>query len=206
MRQEWKSAVLAGLIIFLFSALWLYLRRWGMPLSEVYFKLSFAGLAVTGTALIAMVYLFGSLAHFWPKTWEAKKELRKYYGLFGFYLIVLHSVWGILLKVPLTEIEMPFIFGILGLLIFTIVAVASLRFIAQRMKPSWWLFLQRLGYLALILGTIHFGLLKWQGWLAIGKWHYFLPPLSLLLFLFITFVFIMRLLAIISKRKYAAET
>ena len=168
-----------------------------MPFSEVYVKLSFSGIAVAGTALIAIAYLIGSLAYFWPQTWESKEHLRKYYGLFGFYLILMHSAWGVLLKVRLTEA--PFIFGILGLLIFTIVAVVSLELVAQKMKPSWWLFLQRLGYLALILGTIHFTLLKLKGWMAYNNWPYFMPPLSLLLFIFIAFVLIMRLSAWLLK-------
>ncbi|TSC75874.1 MAG: hypothetical protein G01um101430_44 [Parcubacteria group bacterium Gr01-1014_30] len=200
MAREWKNAILAGFVIFLFSAAWLYLRRWGAPLSEVYVKLSFSGVAVSGTALIAMAYLFGSMAHFWPETWEAKKGLRKYYGLFGFYLIVLHSTWGFLYLYP-SFVDLPFILGILAFLVFSVVAFASLSFVAERMATSVWLFVQRLGYLALLLATVHFALLKWRGWLAFSSWPYFLPPLSLLLFIFVTFVFIMRILTWIQGSK-----
>ncbi len=185
-------------------------------MSGVYIKLSFSGLAVAGTALIAIAYLIGSLARFWPAKWEQKKQLRKYYGLFGFYLILVHSAWGFLLKLypeyyakhfdkidpaKVQLIDLPFIFGASGLLIFLAVALVSLQVVAKKMTPFAWLMTQRLGYLALVLGTIHFTLIKWKGWFKFDSWPYFLPPLSLLIFIFIAFVLIMRLLTLVSTRK-----
>ncbi|OGG45048.1 hypothetical protein A2673_03090 [Candidatus Kaiserbacteria bacterium RIFCSPHIGHO2_01_FULL_50_13] len=208
MHDGWKSAIKIAVGVFVFSVVYLYLRRFGLPISDVYIKLSFTGVAVVGIVLIAHSYLVGSLAHFWPRAFEAKKSFRKYYGLTGFYLIIVHSAWGVFLKLNpdyyakhfdkidparVQLVDIPFALGLAGLLLFVAVAAVSLPVIAKRMTPSAWLFIQRLGYIALTLGTIHFALIKWKGFLAYHAWPYFLPPLSLLIFIFIIFVFVMRL-------------
>ncbi|MEX0931044.1 MAG: ferric reductase-like transmembrane domain-containing protein [Candidatus Paceibacterota bacterium] len=206
-----------GGVIFLVSALYLWARRWGMPLEDVAFKLSFAGLAVAGTALLALSFLLGPLARFWPNTFVKHLPLRKEYGIVGYFIIVAHVVWGL---ATLTPARYPkffsdgsleattillLLFGGVAFVLFSVVAFTSIPKIAKRMSPKTWKNTQRIGYLALFLALIHFSVVKYKGWLNVDGWPYVpdsipllslvpLPPLSLILFLFIVFVFVMRVM------------
>ncbi|MEX0917335.1 MAG: ferric reductase-like transmembrane domain-containing protein [Candidatus Paceibacterota bacterium] len=219
----WTYAIIMGAVVFLVSALYLWARRWGMPLEDVAFKLSFAGLAVAGMTLLSLSFLLGPLARFWPNTFVKHLPLRKQYGIVGYFIIMAHVVWGLATFSPAifpkffsdgslkATTIMLLLFGVVAFVLFSIVAFTSIPKIAQQMSPKIWKSTQRIGYLALFLALIHFSVVKYKGWLNIDGWPYLpdtipflslvpLPPLSLILFLFIVFVFVMRVMAMLFPR------
>ncbi len=213
----WAHAILAGVLVFILSAGYLWARRWGMPFGDVAYKISFAGLAVAGTFLLSLSYAMGPLARLVPRVFGNGTTLRKYYGMVGFGVIVVHVFWGLATLTPayypkffhgetLTLNAMLFLMtGTLALILFLLVAVTSLKSVAQFMPKVAWRATQRLGYVALIVTLIHFGSVKYKGWADMGDWPHLpeffgfvsfvpLPPLSFLLFLFIIFVFALRIM------------
>lgn len=216
----WIHAITMGAIVFLVFALYLWARRWGMPLEDVAFKLSFAGLAVAGMTLLSLSFLLGPLARFWPNTFVKHLPLRKQYGIVGYFIIVAHVLWGLTTFSPAifpklfsdgslkATTIMLLLFGIVAFVLFSIVAFTSIPKIAQQMSPKIWKSTQRIGYFAFFLALIHFSVVKYNGWINVEAWPYLpdtipflslvpLPPLSLILFLFIVFVFVMRVMVII---------
>lgn len=213
----WAHAILAGALVFILSAGYLWARRWGMPFGDVAYKISFAGLAVAGTFLLSSSYAMGPLARLIPRAFGNGTTLRKYYGMVGFVVIVAHVFWGL---ATLTSAYYPKFFhgetltlnamiflmtGTLALILFLLVAVTSLKSVAQFMPKAAWRATQRLGYAALVVTLVHFGSVKYKGWLTMNDWPHLpdsfsifstipLPPLSFLLFLFIIFVFALRIM------------
>ncbi len=213
-KDGWGEVIRVGVFIFLFSAAWLYLRRFGAPLEEVYVKLLFASLPVTGVFLIGMSFAIGPLARFFPAYWAPRLPLRKQYGLGGFFLVAAHVLWGIVRLSPAyifslfgnilgtqDVVAISMILGFIGFLLFFFPAAASLSWISKRITPNMWRILQRIGYLAFALGIAHFTLLKWEGWTAFSSWPYGLPPLSLLLFVFVVAVFAVRACALFLPKR-----
>src|SRR3989338_6248054 len=220
-QHPWMRAFLLALVAFLVAAGYLWLRRWGAPLYTVLYKISFAGLATAGTFLLAYSYGIGPFARFFPRLFVSELSMRKYYGLLGYFLIVVHVVWALATfgpkRYPRLFVEGEFttitivslILGVTAFALFSIVAFTSMQRIATNMSTDAWKTTQRVGYLGLLVALVHFTVLKYKGWLAIATWpslpvDYFsflsfvsLPPLSLLLFVFIVGVFLLRGLAIV---------
>ncbi|PVE25461.1 hypothetical protein DC522_06075 [Microvirga sp. KLBC 81] len=210
--HPWRSVLLAACAIMAFSVVWLYLRRFGAPIGEVYVKLVFASVPVTGMVLIGICFLIGPLAHFSPSAWTKHLRLRKPYGLLGLFFVAFHTLWALVRLAPahypeffgpngaLTPAaELSMLAGVASLMILAVQGITSLPSVEARMAIASWRAVQRLGYLALALALGHFLVIKWQGWVAIGQWPYGLPPLSLLLLVFLVAVFGMRLAALFSS-------
>src|SRR3989344_5809266 len=94
-KSPWRKVIAVATAILLFSAGYLWLRRFGTPFLEVYIKLLFPAVAVTGTALLSISFLLGPMARFWPSRFVPLLPLRKHYGLAGFFLIAFHVIWGL---------------------------------------------------------------------------------------------------------------
>lgn len=210
--HPWRSVLLTACAIMAFSVAWLYLRRFGAPISTVYVKLLFASIPVTGMVLIGVCFLIGPLAHFWPDAWTKRLHLRKPYGLLGLGFVAFHTLWAMVRLAPahypelfgpngaLTPAaELSMLASVASLMIFAVEGITSLPSVEERMESASWRSVQRLGYLALVLALGHFLLIKWQGWVNIGQWPYSLPPLSLLLLAFVVLVFGMRLASLLSS-------
>lgn len=217
----WLRAIMLAVVVFIVSAGYLWVRRWGASFDAVLYKISFAGLATTGTFLLAYSYAIGPFARFFPSVFISRLPMRKYYGLLGYFVIVAHVFWALATfgpkRYPKFFIEGEFTtttilslsLGIIALVLFSLVAFTSLKGIASNMSEGAWKITQRVGYLGLAVALVHFSIIKYEGWLDISKWpflpaDYFsflsvvpLPPLSLLLFLFIVFVFLLRGLTIL---------
>src|SRR3989338_5703336 len=95
-------------------------------------------IALAATLLIGLSYLLGPLAHFSPRKFVPRLPLRKPLGLYGFALASVHVLLSLILFSPAhypkfsdangilnaTGVGVLF-FGILALVIFTVVAAAS---------------------------------------------------------------------------------
>ncbi|MBI3051765.1 ferric reductase-like transmembrane domain-containing protein [Candidatus Woesearchaeota archaeon] len=210
----WKATFVFGAAIFLFFSALLYLRR-------LDYNLFIVNKAVASAAvfLIGSSYVLGPLAHFWPKFWVPKLSARKYLGLLGFAIASLHMVLSLVMLSPayypklfdasgkLTGAgEISLLSAAFAMVLFSVVAVTSLPDVERSMKRSSWEIVQRIGYIAFFLVAAHVYIIKWHGWFEESNWMNGLPPGSLIVFLFIVFVFVLRLLAAVTpERKKGAK-
>jgi len=183
-----------------------------VPYSHFPLYIANKSFALSATILIGFSFLLGPLAHFWPKTFVQKLDLRKYFGTYGFALAALHAVMSLVLLSSkyyprlfaldgkMTAIgESTMLFGIVAFVVFFAVSLASLPSVAQSMQPGEWQRTQRLGYLAYFLVLLHVALMGWGGWWKADSWKFGLVSISLISSLFIVFVLIMR--ALVMKRQ-----
>ncbi len=220
----WIYSTVTAIFFFLLSTGYLWARRWGVPLEDVLYKITFAGLAVSGTVMLASSYFLGPLARTFPRVFGGGLTIRKYFGMVGFFMIVVHVFWGLATLTPayypkffhgevFTGQAMVFLMtGTVGFFLFLLVALTSLKTIAQGMPETAWRTMQRLGYLGLFVVLIHFTAVKYKGWLNVNDWPYLpdsipilslapLPPLSLILFVYIVFVLFVRLCTVIIHKR-----
>ena len=69
----------------------------GVAWSEFPLFISNKAISLSAVALIAVSYAVGSLASFWPRLFERTLPARKFFGLLGFGLAVVHGVISLLI-------------------------------------------------------------------------------------------------------------
>ncbi|OGE82027.1 MAG: hypothetical protein A3B10_03995 [Candidatus Doudnabacteria bacterium RIFCSPLOWO2_01_FULL_44_21] len=82
--------------------------------------------------------------------------------------------------------------GAIGLITLLVISVTSLPSVATSMSQKSWLMVQRAGLVAIILSVLHFAVLKWSGWFDARNWYNGIPPGTLVVTVFVVFVFLMR--------------
>lgn len=212
--HPWRQALYAAAVLMLFGMAWLYLRRFGAPLGEVWVKLLFAAIPVTGVGLIVLCFAAGPLTRLWPRIGAPWLPRRKQLGLLGFFFVVFHVFWALARLSPphypsffdasgtlSATAELSMLAGVASLMIFSVQGLSSLPSVMERMLASSWRATQRLGYLALALGGLHLALLKWTGWVQVSHWSHGLPPLSLLLMLAMVLMAVLRLAVLALPRR-----
>ena len=170
-------------------------------------------ISLSAVIFIAISFLLGPLAHFWPRTFVSLLETRKYFGLLGFGLAAVHSLFSLLLfrqvyypkffdasgRFNLTG-ELSMLFGVLAFFIFLIVAIVSIPSIEKEMQPRQWQTIQRLGYLAFAFVMLHLIIMGVEGWLKPESWPGGLLPISLIAFIVIVLTLFIRILVLMSAR------
>ena len=175
------------------------------------FTLFFLNKTVANLAivLIAISYLLGSLCILIPG-FARYLSYRRHFGVAGFLAVVVHIILAFLQW----NARFPFSWyvghkygvtaAIGATLIFTALALTSHNRLIKDLGSKRWKFVQRLGYLALILGLFHVYIAagnRWQQWLA-GEVD---MPNSVVAFGAGVLILIVRLLALLhgsfSKRK-----
>ena len=190
----------------------------GTPWVELPLFISNKAISLSAVVFIALSYMLGSLARFWPRTFVTALGLRKFFGLAGFGLAALHGLISLLIFTPnyypkfflasgkLNLIgELSMLFGSLAFFVFTIVAASSIPAIAKSMEFKRWLRVQRLGYFGLILVFFHVFIMGFEGWLKPAGWPGGLLPISLVAAIVIAFVLLLKIIAVIAPKK-AEET
>ena len=200
-EHGWKSAFVWGFVFFLLMSALLYARR-------LDYNLFILNKTIAGTAvfLIGMSFAIGPLCRFWPGFWVQRLHWKKYFGVFGFMTAALHSFLSFVMLSPayyprmFTEAgkltpdgELSMLFAIVSFLIFAVVSITSLPEVERSLDSRQWKFIQRTGYAAYILVLLHLVILKWRGWLEPSNWLNGLPPGSLIAFVFIMLVFLLRI-------------
>lgn len=121
--------------------------------------------ALAGITLLSLAFLPGPLTKLFPKNrmFGGMLLLRKPLGIAGVVLILLHSIYsGIAFyelsweKVAERGREIAIGSGVLSLLIFVVIALFSTKKAVKKLGYEKWKALQRIGYVALLLGLIHF--------------------------------------------------
>lgn len=168
------------------------------------------GIALSAVILIAFSYSIGPLSGFRPRTFSSLLPLRKYFGLLGFGLASTHAFISLLIfnqsyfpkffaqngQLNLTG-ELSMLFGVVALFIFSLVAISSLPSIEKSMAPKHWLTIQRLGYSAFALVMLHVFVMGLEGWLKPSGWPGGLLPISLVSFIIIALVLLLRIAIIL---------
>jgi len=109
-----------------------------------------------------MSYFLGPLARFAWKTFSPKLEYRKPLGLFGYYFAIIHILLSLLI-VPgetLGSNGLSLFFGMVAILIFTLVASTSMMKSIEAHGFERWQKIQRTGYLAFLFVIFHFVILE----------------------------------------------
>ncbi len=216
--NNWPRALRVTATVFVLFILQHYFRRFGQPIEKIYFTVLFASIALTGLTMITTSYLIGPLARLWPAKWERYRDMRKQFGLIGLAFVVFHIFMALVVLTPvyfqkffletgrLSNLgQISVLTGILGFVIFMIVAITSLPSVAGKMTERGWFFIQRLGLIAIIFSVLHFIVFKWRGWFNWDNWNNNIPPGTFVVTVFIILVFLIRAVAYISERKRREE-
>ena len=193
----WINAILFGFFVLLLCSLYQFVRA-----GEFNLRIFNQSIADAGMIVIGVSFALSGLTYFWDFL-DSKLKYRKYIGLVGFYLILMHgliSLFGLSDNFPFPEYYLlshnitAFLLALGSLLYLIFMAIISNSSVAQKLGGILWRKLLRVGYLAYLLGFLHYASKKyvgWQYWLTSeGK---LLPPLSLIVTLFVIWVFALRL-------------
>lgn len=194
-KKIWINSILFGFAFILVSYVYLYFYTLINPFDSLYsfFYLFNRSLGISSVIMIGLCFLILPLSKLLDY-FKTKIVYRKYFGLTGFYLALLHTIISLSIYpigIFLNQRLIPFLFGSLGLIILVIDAVVSNNEAYQRLGGFWWKMILRLAYLSYILIAAHIG----YGQRAI-IYKYFetggIPPTGLLLLIFITLVLVAR--------------
>ena len=172
-------------------------------------------LADSAMILIGLSFVLSSLCYFWDFV-DCKIVYRKYLGLWGFALGVAHGVMSLVFYLywkprgyetsPIFVLDHHWDFGVflisniyafasavVAFLIFLMMTAISNQYAIHELGGLWWRRLLRVGYFAYVFATLHFlikNIPEWQEMFANPSFG--LPPLNLIIFLFVCAVVILR--------------
>lgn len=184
----------------------------GVAWAEFPLYISNKAIALASVMFIALSYTLGSLAFFWPHLFERTLPARKFFGLFGFALAATHALISLLIFTPLyypkffeatgklnLSGELSLLFGIISLILFSIVAVTSIPSIGKSLGREQWLFFQHIGYWGMLAIAGHVFVMGFSGWLNVSGWPGGLPPISLIAFTIATAALLLHTLVVIMR-------
>jgi DMSO/TMAO reductase YedYZ heme-binding membrane subunit len=162
--------------------------------------------AGVGIILICLSLVLSGITYFFDFA-DRFIVYRKYFGVWGFFTSLFHGLYTLqrmgaqratsyILSAPPV-----FLYAVAALLVLLMLTIISNTTAARMLGNVWWRRLLRLGYVALLLGTLHFGLLRidrWKTYLDSGFDG--LPPSSLILALLVFATFGLRILLELALR------
>lgn len=174
----------------------------------VHFPLFILNKAISLAAvfLIAASYLINKIAKLYKTDPSKRFSLIKFCGQMGFTLAAIHVLMALLLFSPkyypkfflangqlnLTG-ELSMAFGVAGLWALTITAIRSMPCIHATNELKSDKQNQVMGYICLTLTAGHVLTMGLAGWLKPSAWHGYLPPISLVAFIAILVVLLVKL-------------
>ena len=179
-----KSVILIFSFTYAYAILRYHLGK-NIPLSEFLYILNKA-FSWTAFTLITWSIL--------PKQFfENKKTNRKFFGISGYLIASLHIILNIIL---LNNIRFPNFYadsgawnlnfylvstaGLISFIIFSIVFLVSIDFWKVKNKET----ILSLGFFGVLINLFHPFFLGYQRWFDINSWPFYLPPITMLAFLF----------------------
>lgn len=213
----WKATTIWGAVIFLLVLTYSILRYnvvKGISWVELPLYINNKAIALSAVVFIAIAIILGPISQWWPKVAHKIYPLRKTFGLLGFGLAVIHSFISLLIFSPqyygkffdasgsLNLIgELSMLFGVLGLFVFSLVAIASLPSVEESMPYEKWKRVQRLGYLAFFFVLLHVLIMGLESWVTPEHWPGGLLPISLVAFIVILVAFLIRIISIFTNHQ-----
>ena len=153
-------------------------------------------ISLTGLILIAFSYTAGKFRPKSNEQDEALLKLKKSFAFIGFILVGAHIIASLTIlnegyfpKFYIGSMlnlkgESSMLMGIASLVFFIIPAIASLPDMIDKIGQKRWKKMQRTGYYGLFAVSSHVLIMGWSGWWQISEWPGYLPPITLLSFIF----------------------
>lgn len=207
--RKYSIVLLVSALLFIGFSEYIALRRG-------YYDLYIANKVFAGVAAInfGIIFLLGPLTRLFNFA-DHYLELRKEFGIVGFFLALFHVVASFFLLPQKFSIEYfftrgmgPFIFGLIAtiLLIFTFI-ISFEKIINLLGRARWWK-MQYWGMRAIFIFTVlHVFVMKWKGWVewyqvggGKGLAHPNLPGAGLLVGWFMIFVLLIRIAELFGRR------
>lgn len=154
--------------------------------------------ADAGMFLIGISFVLSGLCYFYDFA-DSKIVYRRDLGMNGFYMVALHSFYSFLLNKHIAwyvyfekDRLIAFIPAVISLLIFFVMALVSNKYAGHWLGAKRWKTILRIGYIAFVLGGLHAGLWSYEDW---QMWYgeASLPPISLLITIFVVLVVLVRI-------------
>ena len=162
--------------------------------------------ALTGIALFSLSFIAGPIAYFWPKLFEGMKQYRKPWGQMGLALILIHAAIslngyysrGLEKFLAMDSVKlMGVILATMSLLVFVLITWTSSDYWIKKLGFEKWKKLQMLGYVALLLGVMHFFLME----IKTGN-LFSVRPLGQVIFYFSILVLAVKLVSMLYSEYY----
>jgi len=160
---------------------------------------------------VAASYLVGKTIRWHDHDKRLRLVVIKFCGLMGFSLAGIHAVLALSIWTPAyfakyfdeagrlnLQGELGMAAGVVALFFLSSPAITTLPMMPKALGGKRWKRAQRMGYLSLVLVTVHLVALGLKGWLKPQAWPAGLPSISLL-------AFIAALIPLIVRRKLMYE-
>jgi|SRR3989344_3800236 len=173
--HSWERGLIISASVLAVSLLYVFIRYnflRDVPYADIPLFIFNKSIALGSTVTIGISFLIGPLAVLWPRKFAPHIPLRKSLGVIGFGGAVIHGFISIILLSPryypkfyavdgaVNAVgQFALLFGVLGLAVFTIVAISSLPVMYERLGEARWRKMQRLG----LLGNVFCGIFKVRG-------------------------------------------
>lgn len=208
--DSWKftlTSLEAIFVLFLLYTITRYVVFKGLPPTQIPFYLMNKTIAVTTVAMLGISLGLGPLNNLFHGKFESIIGARKYFGLVGFGLASLHTIMSLALLRPiyygkffkgdaLNFIgETTLLFGTFALFFFSVLAIVSIPSVSEKLDKKAWGNIRKIGYLGYGLVMMHVFVMGYTGWLDTSTWPGKMLPISLVAFLMILIVFIVKLLS-----------
>lgn len=159
-----------------------------------YLPLFITNKAISFSAIvfIALSCSLGAMGRLWPGVLSPALNHRKYFGLLGFFLAVVHSIISVLIFKPeyydkfftsngqlSFSSELSMFFGVFAFSVFALMAIVSLPGIAGSINRRTWIRIQKYGPWGLLLTLLHLVMMGYTSWLDPASWPGGLLPISL---------------------------
>lgn len=192
-----KNIIIYGLSLWVFLLLFFF-YGYGEATSLMFNKI--AGLLAL--VLIGITFLIGPLSYFFPVIFDQFKTYRRFLGVSGFLVAVLHAIlsflfyfhgnFSFMLFDPNNEHILGVYLGIIAIGIFLLMAITSTDKAVELLGFKRWKVLQTTGYLALILVMLHFIFMETNKGVFVIK-----RPLGRVIFVFGFLVLLARIIVFI---------
>lgn len=206
-RKLWIEALVYGLLLTVFSCIYQFIQARSFTLYTLQAAFSFSGII-----LINLSFILSGVSYFWHIGIK-KLGHRKQYGVVGFVLVLIHALLSLQLyagSIFSLSLFMSgpviYISALCALIIFTMMVIVSNFGIPAKIGVLLWRQLLRVGYIGIVLFTIHLFLLRYITWIRwFNTFNPLLPPLSLFLFLFSAAAVGLRMALFIALKKRATS-
>lgn len=183
-----------------------------IPISEFPMYILNKSISWAAVCFISFSYIISTLNKLNVNISKFLLESRKFYGLLGFALSVIHVFISIIylnpnyyekfynnLNILTTQHQISLLFGIIALVILTGTFLNSYKSEEEK-KTENWRKKQNIGYLALISVFIHLAVMGFEGWLNLKSWPNGLPPITLLAAIVVSTTLIFRVYYFLKRK------
>lgn len=203
-RNLWLHSIILGLALLVLTTIYNQISRVDFQPENIISARNI-GQSAANTALImiGLSFAMSGLTYFWDFV-DTKIIYRKYFGLTGFYIALIHVFYSLVFiyrdpfgELGVNKLITSFVFGILAIFIFIMMATISNKFSVTELGGKAWRKLLRVGYIGYAFAVIHLFARRWGDFKALRE-GFILPPLSQLTAAFAIGVLLLRIVLAIA--------